>query len=155
MTFEELTNPKKYVRILDSTYAKLYETLEMIGGEFEVKSEYYSHNQVGIYNSDKSNYWTFNRSDVQFLTPIEFEGRKIGIGDTIIYYGDEFKVYGYRWYDGEFIVSAVRVDDYEHGCYDLRLAEITKVIPLYQEKVKEMTLEAVNKALGYKVKIIE
>jgi hypothetical protein len=125
MTYEEITNQPKFVRIVDSTYNPDSEKREMIGGEFEVRHEFYCDNTVGVWNKDKSDFWYFNRSDVVFLTPVKFNGKRIGIGDEVKGCGNWRKVYGYHWCDRNWCLDLVEDDNFEHGCYILSESKIT------------------------------
>jgi len=124
MTFQEIINPKKYVRVIDSTYNPNKETKEMVGGEFEVRVEWYSDKTVAVWNKDKSDSWGFNRSDVQFLTPVEYKGKRVAIGDEVLYCEEWCKVYGYFWYDGYWKLNTVQNNDFENKCYYLRAEDI-------------------------------
>lgn len=124
MTFEEITNPKKYVRVIDSTYIPTKKTKEMVGGEFEVRIEWYSDNTVGVWDKDKSDWWIFNRSDVQFLTPVEYKGKKIAIGDEVLFASIWRKVYGYHWYNDEWELNVVSSNNFEYMCTHLYAEEI-------------------------------
>jgi hypothetical protein len=125
MTFEEITNPKKFVRVADSTRSSCDEPRAMIGGEFEVRAKYYCDNTVSVWNKDKSNCWIFNRSDVRFLTPVEFNGKRIAIGDEVESGRDWYLVYGYHWFDGRWRLDLCRDNDCRGECYWLSEEEIT------------------------------
>jgi hypothetical protein len=145
MTYEEITNQPKFVRIVDSTFSSLKGAREMIGGEFEVRSEYHEDNILNIWNKDKSDSWMFNRSDVVFLTPVKFNGKRIGIGDEVKWCGSWNKVYGYHWYDGNWCLETVEDDNFEHGCYIISESKITDHRTSYKDLKAEECIAYLEK----------
>lgn len=130
-TFEEITNPKKWVRVIDSTYSDVEEARAMIGGEYEVRAERLHDDTVSVWAPDRYNRYIFNRSDVVFLTPVEFEGKRIGIGDEVQIRGSFWhKVYGYYWSDGRWALNAVFAEDFEGSCHSQYADYITAHRPL-------------------------
>jgi len=122
------------VRILDSTYGIIVnEAKKMIGGEFEVMRINYYDKTIYVWNKDKSNWWIFNLSDVQFLTPLSFNGRRIGIGDEVKDVYGWCEVYGYSWNDGEWGVDVAENKDYKDDTRWLTENKITDLRPLYQD----------------------
>lgn len=143
-TFEEITSPVKRVRVLDSTRFPDEETRVLIGGTFEVRGEFYDDNTIAVWNADKSDWYWFNRSDVQFLTPLTFKGVDIGIDDEVEAYGTWHTVYGYQWFDGEWLVAGVEDNDFEGGCGWVRNEAITAHRPLHTPQVKMTDEELVE-----------
>lgn len=146
-TFAEITNPKKWVRVIDSTYHPSEYTRAMVGGEYEVRSERHEIVSVLPRTTDKSNHWWFNRSDVVFLTPVEFEGKRIGIGDEVLMGGDWYKVYGYYWIDGEWELNVVDdKGDFGSGCDMLGANHITAHRPLTRKQTDLTDAELIAEA---------
>ncbi len=118
MTLQELQNQKRYVRVIASTNNPTEDALEMIGGEYEVRSEDYFDATISVWDEDKSDYWVFNKSDVMELTPVEFQDKKIAIGDKVRWGNTWYIVYDYYWSDGEWVLKALRDDgNLDTSCY--------------------------------------
>lgn len=83
MNLTQILNRVPEYRVNASTYAPSSETKTMIGGEFTVSTIDYEDEIVSLYTKGKSNFWTFNFSDVQELTPLSFNGKRIAIGDEV------------------------------------------------------------------------
>lgn len=124
MNIQDIINRKKEVRIVDSTYIPADDTREMIGGEFEVRQEYYYEGIVSVWNKDKSDHFIFNRSDVRELTPLSFNGKRIAILDEVKMYSVWELVYGYGFYDGEWYLKTVKDNDFENGCSSYAESEV-------------------------------
>ena len=127
MNYNELQNQKQYVRIIDSTYYKDRDSNELsrrfIGKEFPISGIDYDNNTVVVV--DFSSRCKLNFSDVRFLTPVEFKGKKIAIGDEVLYGRDWCIVYGYFWFDGRLVLNIVKDNDYENECHCLTIDSIT------------------------------
>jgi hypothetical protein len=159
-SLKDIQNIKKEYRVLGSTYHPDEETKAMIGGIYECASVDYKHNLVGLYNQDKSNWHWFNLSDVQELTPLEYNGRRIGIGDWVkCGDGEWYEVYGYHWYDGDFVISTAFVEEHTpdyNSCFHWSLQEIEEIKPLYEiekENLSGKKVEVVIDGKTYKAVI--
>jgi hypothetical protein len=114
-------------RVLDSTLDQSEETKEMIGGEFKRHTKYDFDKTISLWSKDKLDHWYFNDSDVVELTPLEFEGKSIAIGDDVKCGGEWLKVYDYYWFDGRWRVVGVLNNDYEEGCDSFCIKQITGI----------------------------
>ena len=139
----------KKVKVIDSTFQPTNRTKALIGKVLEVYSEYEYDNTLAVWNEDKTDWHCFSKSDVQFITPMEFKGEPIFIGDTV----NGGLVYDYYWYDGEWKLVAVRDNDWETGCYERHESNIISHIPLCPTKpaVLELTLAEVAEKFGVDV----
>lgn len=156
MTLEEIINRKAEYRVLDSTCVQIDEAAAMIGGCFERKHKNDDNGNVALWNSDKSNYWIFNESDVRELTPVPFDGNRVAIRDRVECDGKWYVVYGYHWLDGNWFLDCLREWlSLEGGCYSLTTGQIASHDMGLKEKVEEMTMEEVCKAIGKTVKIVK
>lgn len=109
---------KQRVRVIDSTFSTVDITRAMIGQEYELQVTDYVRNLYYV-----NGLW-FNKSDLEFLTPFSFNGVAIAIGDEMKWFGKWYEVYGYCWYDGEWMLEAVLDGDYKSGCYHFEQSEI-------------------------------
>ena len=112
-------------RVLDSTRILGEEKRAVIGGECKRRYKIDYDNTIALWNADESLGWVFNESDVVELTPLEFEGKSIAIGDEISDGWSWFKVYDYCWFDGKWELHAAENRDYENGCNTFKLEDIT------------------------------
>jgi hypothetical protein len=77
-----MLNKINRVKVIGSTYNDREEPLKMIGGEFDVDAIHVEEKLVSVFeNKDES--WDFNLSDIQFVTPVKYNGQSICIGDTV------------------------------------------------------------------------
>jgi hypothetical protein len=157
-SLEDIQNMPVMVRVLDSTDYPSEVKKQMIGGTFEVRSIFYYENSISIWNKDKSNWYDFNLSDIQYLTPVFFEGYQIGIGDRIARHnGEELEVFGYSWCGGEWGLDCAEIEDGKPDYSDtfyFRESEITSATPLYP-KVSSEQIEEATKLLEKAGKIKE
>jgi hypothetical protein len=132
MTLNELTTQPKMVRVISNTAnPEISGMNDMIGGVFEVNTDYYCDKTKYVYSKDKSDYWNFKNSELQELTPIIHNGYQIGIGDKVND-GDLWgTVHGYYWCDGRYRVLVVEDNNFEDGCYQIFENHIAEVKPLY------------------------
>jgi len=152
-SYKDLQNMPTMVRILDSTFSSDEE--KMIGGEYEVRTEHHLNNIFTVWNKDKSDYYYFNKSDLQELTPIEHNGYRIGIGDWVECDDEWFEVYGYHWWNDQFFLNIARVIDSKpdySSCWSRIQRNIHEVKPLYKE-IDDETQQKIEdlKKLGYKI----
>jgi len=131
-SLKDINNIKTMVRVMDSTYQHYGKTKSMIGEDLEV-----TNGAIGVYTKDKSNYWYFNKKDLQILTQVEYKGRLVGRGDEVLYDGEWFEVYGYQWDDDEFVLNTAKEKDYSN-CYGIKAEDIEDIRPLYQPKPEEI-----------------
>lgn len=96
--------------------------------ESEIDNINYEAKSVSIRNKS----WlrsTFNFANVQFLTPVKYEWRYIGIGDKVISWSSDVKeVYGYS-FCGEWIIDTTK--DYYLTVW-ITERDITHIQPLHQ-----------------------
>lgn len=89
----------------------------LIGQEFEFAYEDVIINEIGLrLNPNSIVVTSFNKSNVQELTPLSFNNRRIAIGDEVMWSGEWRVVYGYYWFDGEWKVQAIDDNDWKSGC---------------------------------------
>lgn len=130
MNLQDIQNHKRMFRVIDSTYNPNELTKEMIGVEFEIMAQHYEDNKISLYNIDKSDYWNFNTSDLQELTPLKFKDRFIGIGDWVLWGCTWREVYGYSWSSDGWCVNTAKEGDYGHTL-DLNQSNIYDLKPLH------------------------
>lgn len=131
----QIIDQKREVRVLGNTrHPDDQEKNAMVGGIFEVKAEYYYYDIVCIWNEDKTDWWWFNRKDLQFLTPLSYKGRRIGLRDKVKY-GDEWYVVVSWCWDAHYEEWALEC--YKEDLSDWRTlleSEIKDIIPYGEEK---------------------
>jgi len=141
---------KEYVRILDSTYYPSEEKKAMIGTIGEVRARDYDRDTLGVYTSDKSNHWDFNKSDTQIVFPdFVIDGHILGVGDKIeSKYGNIHTVFDITWYDNGLNIKTYRDKDYtcnftisnikgftlHSTVYPRKDEEVAKAIKLLEDK---------------------
>lgn len=82
------------------------------GIEWEVREIYYSTDGICCWGDKERNcYWTGNLSDVRLLTPVEYKGRKIAVGDRVVFRNDWYEVMGYSWVLGCWAINVVCPND--------------------------------------------
>lgn len=151
-TLQDYITRKTYWRILRNTRRPDNKEMnEMVGGIFEQYSFHDYHKTVSLYNKDKSNYWTFNLSDLQQVYGQEVNGKvkyfekdgyAIGVGDTVVVDSDEYIVFEFDIYGGEVMIRAFNKEKEPfQNTNTFNLDEIDKVIPL-QSQPLPMTEEA-------------
>lgn len=116
MNLKELQQQPIYWKVIDSTYFPCKETREMIGGIYDQHAYFDYDNTVILWNNDKSDYWSFNLSDLQKMTPpeITFRKERIGIGDEVNWCRDWYEVYDYCWDDGVWKINCAKNKDYNN-----------------------------------------
>lgn len=145
MTIEDFKfgKQKVFVKVLSSTFNLNQHVKGLIGKILEVRIVDYDDDTVQVWDEDK-NYYYFNFSDVQEMTPCYFKGERIGIGDTVVWDGEEPIVYDYHWEDGRWVLDMVEDMNYQNGCYSLSESRITSHTPLFPT-VKKETLNLAGK----------
>jgi len=142
-SLKDLQNMPVMVRVI-STKSNDEEQQNMVGGEFEVRITFsHYNNKRHVYTKDKSDYFLFNESELQVLTPVKYNGVTIGIGDKI----NGKEVYGFHWYDGTWKLNCVQEGDLQGDCYNRSKRDITSHIPLHtptpkmsdEEMIAELT----------------
>lgn len=152
MNLQELRNKPREWKVIDNTYySEEYTGIKvkkMIGDIFE-ECRYSNYDKtVTLWNKDKSGFWTFRFSDLQEMTPLEYNGVRIGIGDEVKYKDYWSEVYGYTWYDGKWQIFGAREKGYE-DTFPYQLSEISGHKPLHSKKEPlELTLDQVAEKFG-------
>jgi len=141
MNLKELTNQKKYYKVLDSTFSPTEKTKSLIGKVLEeIKNDRVTLNSDG-------NPFVFNKSDLQEMTPLFFKEKQIGIGDDVKHYNEWHTVYGYHWYDGRFVLNTVKDNDFDNRCLNLKVENITNHRPLSKNKPTEEEIKQAEDVL--------
>ncbi len=104
---EIIYRPKEY-RVVASTRFTCDEKMSMIGGDFKAAIVNYAENEVTLWNSCNSERWSFKFSDVRELTPTFFKKKRIAIGDQVLWKGEWRVVYGYTWFNGQWVIFCTR-----------------------------------------------
>lgn len=151
MNLQELRDKPREWKVIDNTHSPVEQTKEMIGGIFEERASYNYDKTVSLYNKNKTDFWIFNLSDLQEMTPLEYNGVRIGIGDEIMWNGKWREVYDYIWYDGKWRISTVYDGDYQNN-YLLADYDIEDHKPLHPKQPLEVTLDEVAEKFGVDVK---
>lgn len=110
-----ITEYKRMFRVIGGHFP------ELIGKEFGLQIDDLAEDVVSLERED-GNYRSFKKSDVQELTPLSFNNRRIAIGDEVKWNGYWSMVYGYTWFDGEWLIQTVQ--DWEHDCCELSKEQI-------------------------------
>jgi len=118
MDLKTLKNKPKEYRVLSSTYNPNKIIKEMIGKIFEVRKIDYGDKNISLYTKDKSGYCIFKFSEVQEMTPLSFNGTRIGIGDMVKFAGSWLEVYDYKWCKEEWYIETAQNKDYKN-CWSL------------------------------------
>lgn len=106
--------------------------------EFNIVTHNYSDKQLSI--TDKpGNYCVYQYSEIQFLTPVQYEWRYIGLWDKVV---NGYEVYDYNWYDNHWNLFSAPSD----YAYSLAYSNITSFEPLHQltGKIELSTEELVD-----------
>ena len=132
MNLKEYTGRPVEVKVIDSTHTPNDRTKAMIGGIYEVKVTDNSFNIRYVWDKDKMNYWDFNESDLQVMTPLSFKGERIGIGDMV----NGGIVYDCVWYDGVYCLTVANnnKEGFERGCHIVSDFAINRHTPLHPSK---------------------
>lgn len=150
-----MTNPYdnliKRAKIIGGDYP------EMIGNIYDVirTLDRYDAINVNVNNVDKSPLIYFNKNEYQIVTPVEFEGVPICIGDTV---ERSYIVYGFKYCDAKWVILMANNGDYESSCYWSSGSTLSSHTPLFQKEEtlaagKEITIQLDGK--DYKAKIIK
>ena len=100
MNTKNITVETNWVRVIGNTASPHNQKMnEMIGKECEVKKSHHDESLICIWNKDKSDFWTFYKKDVRFLTPAMFNKKNIAIEDEVFVHGEWKKVLGFFMYD--------------------------------------------------------
>lgn len=156
-SLEDLKNMPTEVRVLANTSKRGREEMDkMVGGIFKQRSKHDYDKTRSIWNKDKSDFWWFNESELQELTPLEYNGHRIGIGDWVYAYGEWHEVYGYYWYDNEFRLNTAKIEKNKpnySNCWNTTLQGMTDIKPLYKKEEDDATTQAIEllKNNGYKI----
>lgn len=112
---------------------------ELYNQEFELASNCYNRKEVAILikdTPDGSEVKLYNYSEIQFLTPVQYEWRYIGFGDEVNW----LEVYGYCWADNWWRFCATQ--SYLWYCFSWNAIDIESFEPLNQLTPKiELTTE--------------
>lgn len=147
MNLQELRNKPREWKVID-TKSLNSNVRGIIGSTFE-EYAYFNHDKtVQLYDKEKNDAWFFNLSDLQEMTPLEYNGVRIGIGDEVKYKDYWSEVYGYTWYDGKWQIFGAREKGYE-DTFPYQLSEISGHKPLHSKKEPlELTLDQVAEKFG-------
>lgn len=110
------------------------------GKEFNIVTHNYSDKQLSI--TDKpGNYCVYQYSEIQFLTPVQYEWRYIGLWDKV----NDWEVFDYVWHNGKLAIRMAMQYDYD-DCDTWYGYEITSFEPLHQliPKIELSTEELVE-----------
>ena len=103
---KNITQESNWVRVIGNTkYPNSTEVNEMVGKEFEVHSSDFYDDTICVWNKDKSDYWSFAKTDVRFLTAGMHKNKHIAIGDEVLVGGEWKKVVGFYMYCNEAILQ--------------------------------------------------
>ena len=153
MQLNEIQNRVPEYRVNASTLSTNKKDEACIGKELKAKWVDYGDKTVALFTEDNSTYWWFNFSDVQELTPLSHEGKRIAIGDEIDRgCGHWVTVHGYYWDGYEWVLVCHKRND-KNNCWSVWQEDINGHRIPTQEK--EMTVAEVSEALGYNVKIVK
>lgn len=109
-----ITEYKRMFRVIGG------ELKELIGDEFELHTDYIQDNLVMLKTpTHRFTETTFKKSNVQELTPLSFDNRRIAIGDEVMWVDGWYLVYGYFWGENEWKVQIVGNNDWSNGCCDI------------------------------------
>ena len=135
-SLQDINNLKTMVRVMDSTYFTSTETRAMVGFNFEGNNPE-SGKTMSLYDRNKSDWFKFNKTDLQTLTPIEYRGRLVGRGDEVLCDRRWYEVSGYHWCNKEFMLETALEKDYS-DCWNISVEEIQDIRPLYTPKPEEI-----------------
>ncbi len=131
-SLEDYKNQKKEVRGLGNGYSPdVSDKNQLIGGIFKVRAEYYYDNTISVYDEYKTANGLFNKSDVQFLTPISYKGYRVGVGDMVKAYGGWHEVFAYVWHSDRWALRAAINKNY-NKCLYVEEDDIEDIKPLYK-----------------------
>ena len=94
------------------------------GKEFDIAWHDYIHKSITISCSSLAEY---DYSEIQFLTPVQYEWRYIGFGDNV----NGWEVFDYVWHNGKWAIRMAMQYDYD-DCDTWYGYEITSFKPLHK-----------------------
>jgi len=109
-----------------------------------------------FYESGRGLGFDYGFDKVQKMTPLSFNGERIGIGDTVkIQYGEEMIVYDYYYdfIDKKWLIQASTFNSARSNYYAHE--EIESHTLLHPTKAKEVTMKEVEEKFGVRIKIIK
>jgi len=110
-----ITEYKRMFRVIGGEYP------DLIGQELELHTDYITTETVELKFEKTTT--LFNKSDVQELTPLSFNNRRIAIGDEVKWSGEWRLIYGYNWVQGRWFIQTIVNNDWESGCANLESGE--------------------------------
>jgi hypothetical protein len=146
MNLQELRDKPREWKVIDTTRSFAPKQIEG-----NILEEYIYHNGNKTVTLCGEDLHTFLLSDLQEMTPLEYNGVRIGIGDEIMWNGKWREVYDYIWYDGKWRISTVYDGDYQNN-YLLADYDIEDHKPLHPKQPLEVTLDEVAEKFGVDVK---
>ena len=112
MNTKNITIETNWVRVIGNTRSPHCNQMnEMIWEECEVHYSHHESDTIRIWNKNKSDYWTFNKKDVRFLTPAMFNEKHIAIDDEVKFIGEWRKVLGFYVYDNRVKITIGTLED--------------------------------------------
>lgn len=105
---------------------------EFYGDEFDIASNNYREKIVLIQKWEDKRFSIYDYSDVQFLTPVQYEWRYIGMGDKVSWH----EVFDYIWRGWEWILYT-ELGDY-HTTSPMHPSNMISFEPLYKLTPKEI-----------------
>lgn len=145
-SLQDLQSMPLYGRVIDSTYSPDSELKKtMIGREYKIDATFHNNKAYSLAGH------TFNFSDIQLLTPVEYKGIKIGIGDEISTGGENWcEVFDWYWFDDKFILRGAYNKNYS-DTWPVAQNEIQDLRPLYPTlKEVELTIPQIAEKFGLK-----
>ena len=110
------------------------------GKEFDIALHNYEDKEVTIISNHIYDYVRYQYSEIQFLTPVQYEWRYIGLGDKVN--GEE--VFDYCWYDSGWNMRSAREYDNIHVYKEDEIASfepLHKLTPKIELSTDEMIAE--------------
>ena len=95
------------------------------GKEFDIALHNYEDKEVTIISNHIYDYVRYQYSEIQFLTPVQYEWRYIGFGDKVNWY----EVFGYCWFCDSWNLN---VSKNYISSYVLHMRNITSFEPLHK-----------------------
>jgi len=111
-----ITEYKRMFRVIGGEYP------DLIGQELELHTDYITTETVELKFEKTTT--LFKKSDVQELTPLSFNNRRIAFGDEVYWVDGWYMVYGYNWFYGQWSVLLIENNNWENGCVALEQDEI-------------------------------
>lgn len=138
-SLKQLQEMPVMARVLSSTWTIDEEKEKMIGGDFEVRDIYYEIKLYVLWNKDKKNSYGFSFSDIQILTPVEYKGRLVGVGDEVLYNDSWYEVFGWTIYDTRIVLRVSLGKNYEFNSMleDNEIQDIRPLYPIQDDEVQK------------------